>query len=241
MKKIKIVLTILVVALICLGIFLGIQRIEPIEEEKPPENQFIQKIEQDIAEIRSKSDNKFCGDYYREVSHRINEFSKPLPPSFPYGRYGSTKLENDQWKEDLEKTLYSVYAEKFIKQAKSVFRGSAWRKEDLKFIQSEKSMLKKSKWLMAESPIDKDFTTIQTTLNKYYEVVNLISSCNNYNFLSTELSVRFPIGDVQSKISRASILQQNRLENAYVNNCIRLHEGLKEVPEKLFLANSVMR
>ena len=39
---------------------------------------------------------------------------------------------------------------------------------------------------------------------------------------------------MKNKIQRAASLQQNHLENEYVNNCTRLHNGLKEIPQSLF-------
>lgn len=188
----------------------------------------------EIEQLKAKPDNKFCKDYYKEVASHINEFCKPFPPTYPYGRFGKTKSENDQWKENLEKTLYAAYVDKFIRQAKTVFRGSEWKPEDLKFIQAEKNELKKSTLLVAGSPVDKDFTTIQTVLNKYNEIESFIRSCNSFDYSETDLSARFPIVDVPSKISRAASLLSNRLENDLVNNCTSLHDGLKLIPQALF-------
>ncbi len=237
MRELKISLVVIVVAAIGAGIFFWIQSIIEPKKVKALENQFTAKIEMEIEQLKGKSDNKFCNDFYKEVVSHINDFYKPLPPTYPYGRFGKTQSENDQWKENFENNLYAAYAEKFIKQAKTVFRESEWKPDDLKFIQAEKKELKKSKLLVAGSPVDKDFTTIQTALNKYNEIVSFISSCKGYGYSSTDLSARFPIADVQSKISRTASLLSNRLENEFVNNCTRLHDGLKEVPQSLFKAH----
>ena len=234
MKIFKISLFVIVVAAIGAGIFFWIQNIKEPEKVKAPENQFTAKIEQEIEQLKAKPDNKFCKDFYIDVAYHINEFYKPVPPTYPYGRFGKTQSENDQWKENLESNLYSAYTEKFINQAKTVFRGSQWKPDDLRFIQAEKNELKKSKLLVAGSLVDKEFSSIQTALNKYNEIVSFISSCKGYGYSKTDLSVRFPIADVQTKISRAISLQQNRLENEFVNNCTRLHDGLKEIPKVLF-------
>jgi hypothetical protein len=85
--------------------------------------------------------------------------------------------------------------------------------------------------------VDKEFTKIQTIFDKYDEIVALISSCKGFAFSGTALSNRFPIADVQSKIARAADYRKNNLENGYVNNCIRLHDGLREIPQALFRAH----
>ena len=229
MNPIKITIATIVVGVICTCIFFWRQNIKDPEKIKQPENQFTQKIEQQIDELITKPDNKFCKDFYIEVVYHINEFYKQ-------NRFGSNQLENDQWKENLEKNLYSAYAEKFITQAKTVFHGSQWKPDDLQFIQAEKNDLKKSKQLVRGSPVDKEFTRIQSALNKYNEIESFISSCKGYGYSNTDLSSRFPIADVQSKISRATSLLQNQLENEFVNNCARLHNGLKEIPQSLFSA-----
>ena len=237
MKKIKYTIALIVVAAISAGILFWIQSIKDPAKVKEPENQFTAKIVLEIEQLKAKPDSKFCKDFYNEVALHINEFYKPLPPKYPFGRFGNTQSENDQWKENLESNLYSAYVEKFIKQAKTVFRGSEWKQEDLKFIQTEKNELKKSKLLGLDSPVDKDFTTIQTALNKYNEIVSFISSCKGYSCSKTGVLDHFPIAEVRSKIQRAASLRSNHLENEYLNNCIRLHDGLKEIPSMLFNAH----
>jgi hypothetical protein len=227
MKPLKITLAIIVVAAISACIFFCIQSIKEPPKPKAPENQFTRKIEQEIKQLKAKPDSKFCKDFYKEVAYHINDF-------YRQNRFGNNKSENDQWKENLERNLYSAYTEKFINQAKTVFLGSEWYFEDLNFIQAEKNELKRSKLLVAGSPVDKDFTDIQTALNKYIEIISFVSSCQDYSYSKTDLSARFPIDDVQSKISRAARLRQNHLENEYVNNCTRLHHRLIEIPQTLF-------
>ncbi len=225
-KKIIILVTAIVVAA-AIGAIMWITSLDDTKKIALPKNQFTAKIEQEIEQLSSKPDSKFCKDYYNEIVFHINDFYKQ-------NRFGKNQSENDQWKENLEKNLYSTYAEKFIKQTFTIFRGSEWKTEDLKFIQAEKNELKKSKLLVAGSPVDKEFMKIQTALNKYNEVSNFISSCKGFSYSSSNLSDRFPIADIQSKIEYAASLQQNGLENDFVNNCTRLHDGLKEIPETLF-------
>jgi len=230
MNKLKITLSILVVAAIGAGIFFWIQSMKKPDEPKPSENQFTQKIKQEIEQLKTKPDNWFCKDFYKEVAYHINDF-------YNQGRFGKNEMENKQWKENLESNLYFAYVEKFNKQVKTVFRGSEWLPNDLKFIQAEKNELKKSKFLLAGSPVDKEFITIQTVLNKYNEIVSFVSSCKSFVYSRTDLTDNFPITEMQSKISRSASLRSNHLENEFVNNCSRLHDGLKEIPQNLFRAH----
>jgi hypothetical protein len=217
-----------------------ITSLDKAKETALPKNQFTAKIEAEIEQLKAKPDDKFCKDFYKEVASNIKTFydQKKFGENISVdGSKTYDSLANDQWKEDLDKTLYSAYADKFIKQAFAVFRGSEWKPEDLKFIQAEKNELKKSKLLVAGSPVDNEFTKIQTALNKYTEIVSFISSCKGFSYLGNSLSDRFPMADVQSKIQRAANLRNNRLENEFVNNCTRLHDGLKEIPQSLFRAH----
>ena len=238
MNKTKVIILVAVVTVAAaVAVVMWITSLDKAKGIPLPKNQFTAKIEQEIEQLKAKPDSKFCKDFYKEVAFHINEFYKPLPPKYPFGRFGKTQSETDQWKENLESNLYSAYTQKFIMQVKTVFRGSEWKQEDLKFIQTEKNELKKSKLLGLDSPVDKDFTTIQTALNKYNEIVSFISSCKGYSCSKTGVLDHFPIAEVRSKIQRAASLRSNHLENEYLNNCIRLHDGLKEIPSMLFNAH----
>lgn len=230
MKVVKISLAFIVVAAIGAGIFLWIQSTKDPAKVKAPENQFTRKIEQEIELLKAKPDTKFCKDFYKEVEYYINDFHKQ-------SRFGKNEIENNQWKENLESNLFFAYIEKFIKQVKTVFCSSEWQPNDIKFIQSEKNELKKSKFLLVGSPLDKEFTSIQTVLNKYNEIVSFILSCKGLVCSGTALSDHFPITDMKSKISRASSLLSSHLENEFANNCSRLHNDLKEIPQILFRAH----
>lgn len=230
MKALKISLAIIVVGAIGAGILFWIQGTIIVPPVKPPENQFIARIEQEIEQLKAKPDNTFCKDFYKEIAHNINVF-------YEQNRFGSNQSENNQWKENFEKTLYSVYAEKFINQAKTVFRGSQWSPEDLRFIQAEKNELNRSRFLSAGSPVNQELATIQSVLDQYNEIESFISSCRSFNFSGTALSDRFPIEAVQSKIQRVASLRSNRLGNVFVNNCSRLHIDLNEIPPILFRAH----
>jgi hypothetical protein len=234
MKAVKISLSVIVVAVIGFFLWKWIVGINPPPPPPLPENQFTKRIEQEIDSLGKLPDNKFCKKFYSEVAYHIEEWYKPLPPTYPFGRFGNTQSENDQWKENLSKNLYSAYADKFIKQAFYVFRDSRWDINDLTFIRSEYPTLRKSALLERGSVVDMEFAKIQTVFAKYDEIVDFILSCKRFSYSGSSLSDRFPVADVASKISRAATYRNNRLENEYVNNCTHLHDGLKEVPQALF-------
>jgi len=227
MKKLKISLVVIVVAAICAGIFFWIERTKEFGVVKEEENPFITRINDEIDSLKAMPESNFCRKYYNNVAFNINHFYKE-------SRFGDNQSDNDQRKENFERDLYSVYADLFIKQAFYVFRNSEWEFADLEFIQVEKNTLKGTIFLVAGSLVDRDFTKIQTALNKYYEIVSFISSCNDFSYSDSSLSARFPIDSVQDKIERATSLRNNSLENEYVNNCNRLHDELNEIPQLLF-------
>lgn len=227
MKELKISLVVIVVVAIGAGILLWRQGRRDPPPPPPPQNQFTAKIEEEIKQLNEKPDSEFCEAFYKEIAYRINLF-------YEQKKFGGNQLENDQWKENLEKNLYAAYAEKFVKQAKTIFRGSEWNPDALQFIQAEKNELRRSNLLVAGSPVDREFANIQTVLDKYNEIESFISSCRGYDYSETDLSARFPITDVQSKIDRINSLLSHRLENEFVYNCTRLHEGLNEIPQALF-------
>lgn len=227
MKAIKISLAVIVIAAIGAGVFFWMQNSKPIEKNQAQVNLFIQKIEQEIKELKEKPDNVFCKEFYSIILFHINDFYKQKS-------FGINQLQNIQWKETLESNLYVAYAEKFTKQANTVLGGSEWKNEDLRFIQAEKNELQSSKLLLVGSPVYKDFANIQMALNKYNEILTFIASCEGFGYSQTDLSARFPIADVQNKVIRSKVLINNRMENRLVNNCTRLNIKLKEIPQSLF-------
>lgn len=228
MRVLKITLLFVVISAIGAGVYFWMQAPPPDTTDPPAaENEFILKVEQKIGELKVKPHRMFCKDFYNEVAYLINEFYKQ-------NRFGDDQLENDQRKENLEKELYSVYANKFVKQAYYVLRRSDWKSEDLKFIQSERDALAKSDFLVSGSSVAGYLTEIQTILNKYYEISEFISSSKSFSYSGNSLSDHFPIDDAQKIIKKASAYKKNRMDNEYVYNCFRLHDGLNEVPATLF-------
>ena len=227
MKAIKISLAIIVIAAIGAGIYFWIQSTKKPGIIQAPQNPFTQKVEAEIEQLKAKPDNRFCKDFYKDIAYHINDF-------YNQQKFGNNQSENDQWKENLENILYSAYADKFISQAFYIFLGSEWNTEALNFIRSEEQTLRRSQLLENGGPVAQKFKQIQTIFSKYDEINSFITSCKSFGYSGTSLSDNFPIADVKSKISRASTLRNNRLDNEYVNNCTRLHDGLKEIPQILF-------
>jgi hypothetical protein len=230
MKAFKISLSVIVVAAIAFFVIQSIVNTGKTGEISLPENHFTNRITQEIDSLGKLPENKFCKDFYREVSYHIDDYAKQ-------GRLGANESENKQWKEHLTKNAYSAYVGKFISQAFYVFLNSEWKIDDLNFIRSEYQTLRKSELLEKGSPVDKEFTKIQTVFSKYDEITSFISACKNFAYSSSGLSDRFPIADMQTKISRARQYLSNSLDNAYVKNCTRLHDELKEVLQVLFRAH----
>jgi hypothetical protein len=203
---------------------------DKVDEIQQSENSFVNKIQQEIKAFQLKPDNKFCKDYYIEVAYHIDDYHKN-------GRLGQSTMENDQWKENLTRQLYAAYTDKFIKQAYYVFNLSDWASADLSFIRNEYQRLQSSQFLEMNNPINKRFNEINAIFNKYDEITSFISSCYGFSYTETGLDRQFPVEEVKSKISRAKSYRNNSLENSYVNNCTRLHNGLNDTPQVLFRAH----
>ena len=124
MKALKISLVVAVVVAIAFFVIWSLIPHKLPISPPPPENQFTKRIEQEIDSLGKLLDSKFCRDAYDNVMFLISDYCKPHPPQYPYGRLGTTQMQNDQWKENFTKKLYSVYAGKFISRAFYVFSGS---------------------------------------------------------------------------------------------------------------------
>lgn len=227
MKAVKIILVIAVISVICFVTWKSLVKTGDVGEISLPTNQFTERIEKEIDSLIKMPDNRFCKEFYNEVSYHIDDY-------YNSGRFGNNPPENEQWKENFTKTLYSVYSDRFIHQAFYVFRNSVWDIADLRFIIDEYRILRNSPLLERDSPVDKKFTEIQQIINKYNEIADFVTDCRSFSYTSYGLSDRFPVSKVEDKISRMNRYINNRLENTYVNNCIHLHNELKTVPPTLF-------
>lgn len=230
MRILKIFLVVTVIAAISFFVIRSVITTDKVGEVKSTGNPFIDKIQQEISSLKLKPDNKFCREYYSEIAYHLEDYHKS-------NRLGKSPLENDQWKENLSKLLYGAYTDKFIKQAFYIFNRSDWAISDLSFIRNEFQALQRSPMLERNSPLDKRFTEIKMIFNKYDEITSFISSCQNFSFNQTDLDVSFPLDDIKKRMFVANSYRTNRLDNAYVNNCTRLHEGLKQTPQFLFWAH----
>ncbi len=237
MKAIKIGLAVIVVAAIAFFVIRAQVNPNKVKRVSLPKNQFTELIEKEIISLGKLPDSRFCKDAYNNIMFLIDDYYKPHPPQYPYGRLGNSQSENDQWKENLTKNLFAIYVDKFILQAFFEFNCSEWKIEDLNFIRSEYQTLRKSKLLDKGTPVDNKLAEIETIFRKYDEIVGFITTCKGFSYTAPTFNDHFPTADVQNKISRAATYETNHLENGYVNHCARLHDGLNEIPQALFRAN----
>lgn len=231
MKTVKIILAAIVISAIVFFVVRSSGGIdERIDSTVLPQNQFVDKIEQEIQGLTLSPEDKFSKDSYKDIVYHIEDYHKN-------GKFGNNALENAQWKENLSKTAYSAYAEKFVKEAFYVFERTSWIVKDLEFIKSETASLRKSPFLESGSPIDQKLVEIQTILAKYFEITSFIYSCLGYSYSDYTLSKSFPKTESKDKISQATSYLNENLGNQYVNKCQRLHDNLKQVPQILFKAH----
>jgi hypothetical protein len=227
MKTIKVTLATVVVVIIGLFVIRSLVISPPAPEPPLPNNEFIKRIERKIDSLSQLPASRFCGNVYGEIKYLIKNY-------YTQRRLGKDALENKQQHENLSIKLYATYAAKFLEQTFFVFGHSQWKNEDLQFIRHEYQTLRNSSLLEANSPVDKKFREIQTVLEKYDEIAGFISDCRDFSYFASIFSHRFPIANVQDKISQATRYLNNHLDNSYVYRCTRLHDGLRGIPQVLF-------
>jgi hypothetical protein len=230
MKVIKISLIVIVLVVIVFFVARSLVKPDRVDKIRPSANSFVGRIQNEIKGIESKPDNAFCRDYYNEVAYHIDDSHKN-------SKLGASKLENDQWKDNLSKQLFAAYTDKFIRQAYYIFNGSDWNGNDLNFIRSEYHELQSYSMLERNGPIDKKFNEIKGIFSKYDEISAFITSCNSFSNSNEKLSDSYPVSEISQIISRASNYLDNKLGNSYLNNCIRLHNELRDIPKILFSAH----
>ena len=220
MKILKIILPIVTIALIGFFVFKS-----SIDSTSPPPVIDVSETGADkemvklLDSLNNYPANMFCHDFYKEIQSAINNHYRGDVLSLA----DSTNLSRD---------LYSVYATKFVQQAKYVLQRSDWKNGDLTFIQSELDELSGSVYLDPTSPVADEFNSLNKALNKYYEITIFISLCNSFSYTNYSMNDKFP--DVSEKINKASNYLLRNLDNVYVNNCTRLKEGLKKIPKILY-------
>jgi hypothetical protein len=227
MKAIKIITLLVLLSTIGFFVFKWLVDIDEVEHIKPSTNLFQARIKMEIDSLRQAPVNTFSNEFYQLIQYRINYYhSNSL--------FDQDRSINVQWQDILSKNLYSVYVTKFIEQAFYVFNGSEWSWTDLRFINNELNLLQGSSYFQKGSLAEQRFNEIQTILSKYYEIANFIHHSNNFSYSNFDLDLGYPLDEVSQKINRANTYLQNRLDNAYVNNCIRLKSGLRSIPLNLF-------
>ena len=237
MKAVKIILTIVVVAIIGFFVTKWLRDDDRPKDTNLPENQYTERDSIMIDSLKRIPVDKFCKVYYLKVQAIIDEDFRNGSlglTSYKEGNIWKEKKDdnlNNQWNEILSKNLYSAYAPKFVEQAKYVFSRSEWKDADLTFIRSEVKSLQSSAYLGSTGLVT-SFDTINTILAKYDEINNFIKACKEYTYSNYDLESTFP--DVSDKIQKSRAYITNNLDNSYVNNCTRLKEGLQAIPKILF-------
>lgn len=230
MKTLKITLAVAVIIAIAFFVIRSLVITDSPTIVTKSTNQFIERIRHEIDSLNNFPNNKFSKELYKEIGYHIEDYHKD-------GRLGNTPFNNNQMRETLTNDLYTAYTNKFVKQVFHVFNGSQWEINDLNFIRSEYQTLRGSKFLKGGSDIDKRFKETQNILSKYNEISNFITANKGFSYSGTGLSDRFPISDVEGRISKAKAYLNNNLGNQYVSKCTRLRAGLKSTPQSLFSAH----
>ena len=235
MKTVKITLAVTVVAAITAAAILGFMSLSKSDEIQKPKNQFAEKIEQKIDSLKRMPESSFCKKFHDEIKYYIED-------DYTNNRLGKTQSENDQRKKDLSSNLYVAYADKFIKQAFYVFKGSEWDAKKLNFIRTEYKTLqndgKQTGMLEINSITNNKFEEIKSIFAKYDEVAGFINSCKAFSFSNyDDLDTGFPNSTVKNDLIRSLEYLKSNLGNDYVKNCARLKTSLRDVPQILFKAH----
>jgi hypothetical protein len=226
MKAIKIILPILVVSTIAYFVYNSNKNTKEPEKYKTSDNSnFIKPIDEAIEAIKLKPTFVFCQNDYKNIQFKINETHK-------IGDFSNNSNDNNQWKQILSKNLYSAYSNKFVEQALYVFNNSKWNESDLSIIRTELASLKNSEFLEQKSAIAASLNKLSLVLKKYDEINNFLIECKIFNYDQYGLENIFP--DLSPKISKSKSYLNNNLDNQYVNNCIRLKDELKKIPQVLY-------
>lgn len=235
MKAIKISLAIVVIGVIayfaCKFYEGGMDDTPTIDIQEATE---VSKIQNKIDAINSLPNSKFNKDIYDEILYLIDDKYKPHPPTYPFGRLGNTKLENDTQKNNLERNLYTAYVSKFLDQAFYVFSGTAWNVADLSFIRSEYLSLRSSPYIESGSPVNSEFKNIQIIFNKYDEINSFIDTCDSFSYLNFGYDRRYPVDEIRTMLDQFSAYRSFLVNHRYLKNCVRLQNKLSLVPQILF-------
>lgn len=232
MKILKISLAVLVLAVLGYFGWNNVIKIKPPIDTIVPVNQFTDKVKAETNALSKMPNSQFCNDTHRHILFLIEDF-------YNDGLLGKDSVDNLRVKDILSRNLYATYSAKFIEQAFVVFSGSEWDVRKLNFIRQEKNFLAMSPYLKKPSQVNDNLIKIQQILTKYDEITSFITSCQNYTFSTMNPDINFPITESNKRIEQANNYLNNSLGNTYVNNCTKLHQGLKEINIYMFNAHTL--
>lgn len=236
MKTLKITLAIATITIIGFFLIKWIVNIDTATDAKPPKNQYTDEIQINIDSVGKLPVNAFCVERFKEIQSEINSYYiNGLLGITPYQDNGIWKdrkddNHNDQWNNILSKNLYTSYTNKFIDQAMLVFNNIEWKVDDIRIIKLEATRLRGSNYLEPNSPYAESLNKINAILAKYDEINLFISNSNSFVFNDYVLNNKFP--DLSDKINISHNYISNKLDNDYVNNCLRLKSDLEGIPLK---------
>lgn len=188
-------------------------------------NVHIQKINTDIGELSNMSPNQFSKSSYKDILYRIEEAHEQR-------LLGTSVSDNLRWKKILMKNLFSRYVTQFLKESMYVFENNTWKVDKVKFINKEHKVLKASEYMDANSDIATKLNKISAILTKYYEINKFLIDCNAFKHEIYSIDEQYP--DVSDKLNKAKRYLNNKLDNRYVNNCTRIKDKLKKIPDVMY-------
>lgn len=204
----------------------------------PPKNTYTEEIQKKIDAINSLPSTQFSRQEYEKIRSSIYLFSKEGYLGIKSVKEGKIwknirdDSNNKLWNEILSKNLYAAYTKKFIDQANHVLNSTLWRVEDLSFIRNEIQYLKKSPFLAPDDTDAQKLESISTVLNEYNQINNFISTCNNYKYTNFGIDESFP--DLSNLMNTAKSFLDKGFKNEQLNNCIRIKNSLKSLPNTFF-------
>lgn len=191
------------------------------------ENQFVNKIEQQIDSLKQAPNDKLSNQLYKEIAYYINE-------DYKNGNLDTDPSRNEQLKDVLSSNLYTAYSEKFIAQARHALRKDEWHAANLQIISSEIKKLKASPYLGGSSATLSSLNEFEAAINKYYEINRFITVCKRFQFTETGLFSNYPIAEAERLIQESKSYLQHNMENNYVAHCSNLKNELRSIPEWMF-------
>jgi hypothetical protein len=233
MGKIKVSILFLAVLSIAFFVFRSTVSTSAIAPIKQGNNLFIEKIKTEIEVIRTIPDNVLCQDCFDKVQYLIDDH-------WQNDRLGINKSDNDIWKENLSKQLYTAYIVKFCNQVFYKFERQDWDKNasELNFMRYELQQLQQSRMLDKTSVVGVKLGKIKGVFSKYDEINKFIGSCRNFTISETRIDSKFPFSYSQQMIAQSQLYLNSQMGNNYVNNCSSLHDELNSVPNYLFQAQA---